>query len=116
LTHSDLKGYKVKVERALEGTYRGKKVYTSHAPTSGPAFLHMLNLMEKFGHAGLGEGRTLLNAHRTIEVMKCKSLRPSTSLAFLPGYLCSWICCPVAFMSTSGDIHEQLTQYQDQDR
>jgi gamma-glutamyltranspeptidase/glutathione hydrolase/leukotriene-C4 hydrolase len=76
MTHSDLRSYKVKVERALEGSYRGKKVYTSHAPTSGPAFLHMLNLMEKFGNASLEEGRTSLNAHRTIEVMKCESSRP----------------------------------------
>jgi len=36
LTHADLENYAVKVERALEGSYRGRKVYTSHAPTSGP--------------------------------------------------------------------------------
>ena len=35
LSHADLENYTVHVERALEGTYRGKKVYTTHAPTSG---------------------------------------------------------------------------------
>lgn len=36
ITHADLENYTVKVDRALEGSYRGRKVYTSHAPTSGP--------------------------------------------------------------------------------
>ncbi|EMD37801.1 hypothetical protein CERSUDRAFT_50406 [Gelatoporia subvermispora B] len=67
--HEDLANYKVHVNRALEGTYRGKKVYTSHAPTSGPVLLHMLNLMEHYD--GLeAEGRTLMNTHRYIEAMK----------------------------------------------
>lgn len=39
LSHTDLEGYSVKVDRALQGTYRDKKVYTSHAPTSGPGKL-----------------------------------------------------------------------------
>src|SRR5712671_4853420 len=46
MTHEDLVKYKVNVSRALEGTYRDLKVYTSHAPTSGPVLLHMLNLLE----------------------------------------------------------------------
>jgi len=36
ITRADLENYTVKVDRALEGSYRGRKVYTSHAPTSGP--------------------------------------------------------------------------------
>ena len=36
LSHSDLTNYSVKVDRALQGTYRGRKVYVTHAPTSGP--------------------------------------------------------------------------------
>ena len=36
LTHADLENYTVKVDRALEGSYLGRKVYTSDAPTSGP--------------------------------------------------------------------------------
>lgn len=68
MTHADLEGYAVKVERALLGTYRDKKVYTSKAPTSGPALLHMLNLVERFDLAR--EGRTGLNVHRVVEAQK----------------------------------------------
>ncbi|KAG9316332.1 gamma-glutamyltranspeptidase [Chiua virens] len=68
LTHADLEKYAVKVERALEGSYRDKKVYTSHAPTSGPVLLHMLNLVARFDL--IGEGRTPLNVHRIVEAMK----------------------------------------------
>ncbi|KAI0355646.1 gamma-glutamyltranspeptidase [Trametes cingulata] len=69
LTHADLEGYEVHVKRALEGTYRGRKVYTPHAPTSGPVLIHMLNLMEHY--EGLREeGRSVLNVHRLIEAMK----------------------------------------------
>ncbi|KAF9222505.1 gamma-glutamyltranspeptidase [Gyrodon lividus] len=68
LTHADLEGYTVNVERALEGTYHDKKVYTSHAPTSGPVLLHMLNLMERYDL--VGEGQTSLNMHRIVEAQK----------------------------------------------
>ncbi|KAF8135745.1 gamma-glutamyltranspeptidase [Boletus edulis] len=70
LTHADLEKYTVNVERALEGTYHDKKVYTSHAPTSGPVLLHMLNLLERFDL--IGEGRTPLNVHRIVEAMKTR--------------------------------------------
>ncbi|KAJ7178528.1 gamma-glutamyltranspeptidase [Mycena crocata] len=66
LSHVDLENYKVKVEHALQGTYRGRKVYTSHAPGSGPVLLHMLNLIEKFPMTA----RTPLNVHRVVEVLK----------------------------------------------
>ncbi|KAH0827481.1 gamma-glutamyltranspeptidase [Lanmaoa asiatica] len=72
LTHEDFENYAVKVERALEGTYHDKKVYTSHTPTSGPVLLHMLNLLERFDL--IGEGRTPLNVHRIVEAMKCESM------------------------------------------
>ncbi|KAI9442113.1 gamma-glutamyltranspeptidase [Lactarius indigo] len=68
MTHEDLANYEVKVSRALEGTYRDRKVYTSHAPTSGPVLLHMLNLMEKYDLPA--EGRTDVNVHRLIEATK----------------------------------------------
>lgn len=35
LDFDDLEKYELKIERALEGSYRGKKVYTTGAPTSG---------------------------------------------------------------------------------
>lgn len=63
---ADLERYKVKVTQALQGSYRGRKVYTTHAPTSGPVLLHMLNLIEKYGL----EKRNGVNTHRLIEAMK----------------------------------------------
>ncbi|KAJ7497284.1 gamma-glutamyltranspeptidase [Mycena latifolia] len=66
LSHADLENYTVKVEHALQGTYRGRKVYTTHAPGSGPVLLHMLNLIEKFPMTA----RTPLNVHRAVEVLK----------------------------------------------
>lgn len=41
MTHEDLANYTVHVERALEGSYRGRKVYTTHAPTSGPGTVQL---------------------------------------------------------------------------
>ena len=70
MTNADLEGYRAKVDPALAGTYRGRKVYTPHAPTSGPVLLHMLNLLERYDLAG--EGRTGLNTHRLVEGIKCK--------------------------------------------
>ncbi|KAI0087996.1 gamma-glutamyltranspeptidase [Irpex rosettiformis] len=69
MTLQDFADYKAKVEPALEGSYRGKRVYTTHAPTSGPALLHMLNLLEQFEDF-VEEGRSSLNMHRVIEIMK----------------------------------------------
>ena len=71
MTHEDLINYKVNVSEAIEGTYRDLKVYTSHAPTSGPVLLHMLNLMEKYDLPT--EGRTVVNVHRLVEAKKCES-------------------------------------------
>lgn len=71
MTHEDLVNYKVNVSKALDGTYRDLKVYTTHAPTSGPVLLHMLNLMEKYDLPA--EGRTEVNVHRLVEAMKCES-------------------------------------------
>jgi len=36
LSHEDMETYSVKAEHALEGNYKGKKIYTTHAPSSGP--------------------------------------------------------------------------------
>ncbi|KAH9839396.1 gamma-glutamyltranspeptidase [Rhodofomes roseus] len=69
MTHEDLQNYAVHVRPALQGTYRGRKVYTQHAPTSGPVLLHMLNLVEHYEDL-TEEGRTPLNNHRLIEAMK----------------------------------------------
>ncbi|KDR75924.1 hypothetical protein GALMADRAFT_68202 [Galerina marginata CBS 339.88] len=66
LSHADLENYSVKVDLALKGTYRDKKVYTTHAPTSGAVLLHMLNLMEHYDM----DVRDGLNVHRLVEAMK----------------------------------------------
>ncbi|KAF8625422.1 hypothetical protein AX15_005384 [Amanita polypyramis BW_CC] len=66
LSHSDLEGYRVKVEPALEGTYNGQRIMTTHAPSSGPVLLHMLNLLENFDFAT----RSGVNTHRMVEAMK----------------------------------------------
>ena len=70
MTQADLDGYAVHVRPALKGSYRGRTLYTTHAPTSGPVLLHMLNLVEMFD-GFVEEGRTPLNVHRLVEVMKC---------------------------------------------
>ena len=70
MTHEDLASYAVEVRPALQGTYMGRKIYTTHAPTSGPVLLHMFNLLERFDL--MGEGRTGLNVHRVVEAIKCK--------------------------------------------
>ncbi|KAJ7703213.1 gamma-glutamyltranspeptidase [Mycena rosella] len=66
LSHADLENYTVKVEHALQGTYRGRKIYTTHAPTSGPVLLHMLNLFERYPI----RKRTALDVHRAVEILK----------------------------------------------
>ena len=95
VTHEDLVNYKVKVSRALEGTYRGQKIYTTHAPTSGPVLLHMLNLMEKYDLPA--QGRAGVNVHRLIEATKCKpSLFDELSvISDLSNN--SWLCSTVRY-------------------
>lgn len=76
MTHKDLISYQPIIQTALEGTYQGNKdlpprrIYTTHAPTSGPVVLHILNLLE--GYNFTTEGPTPLNVHRTVEALKCK--------------------------------------------
>lgn len=73
MTLEDLAGYEVKVRRALEGSYRGRKIYVPHAPTSGGVLLHMFNLVEGYKEENwMEEGRTGLNVHRMLEAMKCR--------------------------------------------
>lgn len=74
LTHEDLEGYKAYVAPALEGSYFGRKIYTTSAPTSGPAILQMMNLMEHYKDLR-EEGRTPVNVHRLVEAMKCEFLK-----------------------------------------
>ena len=66
----DLANYNVIIQPALAGSYRGRTVYTTHAPTSGAVLLHILNLLERFDF--LKEGRSVLNVHRFVEALKCE--------------------------------------------
>ena len=75
MTQADLDNYSVRVQPALKGSYRGRTIYTTHAPTSGPVLLHMLNLAEMFEDF-VEEGRTPLNMHRLVEIMKCEHVWP----------------------------------------
>jgi len=77
----DWTSYNVTTEPAMAGTYRNRTVYTTHAPTSGPVVLHILNLLENYDLPG--EGRTPLNIHRLIEAMKCESALSSNLFCFL---------------------------------
>jgi gamma-glutamyltranspeptidase/glutathione hydrolase/leukotriene-C4 hydrolase len=70
LTFDDIAAYRPKVMPALEGSYLGRKVWTTQAPTSGPAVMHMLNMLERYDL--VGEGRTTRNVHRLVETMKCE--------------------------------------------
>ena len=91
----------MKVYPALEGTYRGRKVYTPRAPTSGPVLLHMLNLLERYDLEG--EGRTGLNVHRLVEVIKCAfTFLFSWMILRLIGFSCfSRLRCKVLVESSS---------------
>ncbi|KAH7879098.1 gamma-glutamyltranspeptidase [Lentinula edodes] len=65
-TVEDFKNYRPLMYRSLEGSYRGKKLYTARAPSSGPVLLHMLNLMEGYNFTR----RSGLDTHRMVEAMK----------------------------------------------
>ncbi|GJJ06187.1 hypothetical protein Clacol_000376 [Clathrus columnatus] len=66
LTEDDFASYGVLVEPALKGSFKSRTVYTSHAPTSGPVLLLMLNLLEKFDDSMDNP----LFLHRFIETLK----------------------------------------------
>jgi gamma-glutamyltranspeptidase/glutathione hydrolase/leukotriene-C4 hydrolase len=85
MTTEDLRQYRVRVDKALHGTYRGRYVYTNHPPGAGPrksvvcpcssagpktfarrVLLQMLHVLENYD---LTE-RTPLNIHRVVETLK----------------------------------------------
>ncbi|KAK0548445.1 hypothetical protein OC846_003747 [Tilletia horrida] len=85
MTLTDLAVYRVKTYPALEGTWAGKKVYTTGAPSSGPVLLSLLSMLDGFDQfvpandtsllstfggaatSGLNSG---LGVHRYIEALK----------------------------------------------
>ncbi|KZV95135.1 gamma-glutamyltranspeptidase [Exidia glandulosa HHB12029] len=68
MTLEDFANYRVHVDKAMEGSYRGKKIFTTKAPTSGAVLIHILNLLEKYNLPE--EGLTPLNLHRVVEALK----------------------------------------------
>lgn len=79
MTSDDLSSYKPIIASAVEGSYRGRKVYTTDAPSSGPVLLHILNILENFDL--VGEGRTGTNVHRLVEALKCELVFPFAEVA-----------------------------------
>lgn len=95
LTHEDLLNYTVIVSPALSSTYRGRKLYTLGAPSSGPgntlcngtsfltnhlvALFHMFNLIERYKF----DTRDGLEVHRLVEALKF-GFAARTSIGDLP--------------------------------
>ena len=73
MLEKDLADYKVIVAKALQGTYLGRKVYTTHPPASGAVLINMLNILEHYPLPK--EGLTPLNFHRMVESLKCTFFR-----------------------------------------
>ncbi len=70
LTLQDLQDYSVVVRPALQGSWLGKKVFTTHAPTSGPVLLSILNMLSLIPDFASTPEVTSLNMHRFIETLK----------------------------------------------
>lgn len=70
MTMDDMKGYKPLVKKPVVGYYQGRKVYTSPAPTSGPALISILNILERYN---MGKSKQDINVEtqRFVEAMKC---------------------------------------------
>ncbi|KAF9929837.1 hypothetical protein FBU30_001150, partial [Linnemannia zychae] len=69
LTMEDMKNYKPLIKEPIVGYYQGRKVYTSPAPTSGPALISILNILERYN---LGKFKQDINidTHHFVEAMK----------------------------------------------
>ncbi|KAK0626247.1 gamma-glutamyltranspeptidase [Immersiella caudata] len=68
MTLDDLKQYTAKVKNALSIDYRGYKLFTTDAPSSGAVMLSILNTMNQYPP---GDSKDLnLTSHRYVEAMK----------------------------------------------
>ncbi|KAG9103041.1 hypothetical protein FRC06_000368 [Ceratobasidium sp. 370] len=76
MTQEDLASYRVVQRPALEGTYRGRRIYTTHAPSSGPVLLHVLNALDRFGAGPNIHNKVAMKEesglwwHRVVEALK----------------------------------------------
>ncbi|CEI93379.1 Putative Gamma-glutamyltransferase [Rhizopus microsporus] len=68
LTMEDMRNYKPLIRPTISTSYHGKKVVTCSAPTSGPALLSVLNIIEAYNFQK--DGPTALNIHRLVEALK----------------------------------------------
>jgi len=69
LTLEDLANYQIKVRKPITGTYRGYTVVTAPPPSGGTHVLQLLNILEHFDLAALGEQSTAA-AHVWAEACK----------------------------------------------
>ncbi|KAK0747698.1 gamma-glutamyltranspeptidase [Apiosordaria backusii] len=68
MTHKDLREYTVRLKQPLSIDYRGFKLFTTNAPSSGAVTLNILKVMEQFPPEDLADKN--LTAHRLVEAMK----------------------------------------------
>ncbi|OAD00642.1 hypothetical protein MUCCIDRAFT_154030 [Mucor lusitanicus CBS 277.49] len=68
LTLEDMKNYRPLVRPTISTWYHGRKVITTSSPTSGPALLSVLNIIEPYLFNVTGP--TPLNIHRFVEALK----------------------------------------------
>ena len=69
ITMSDLANYQVKVRKPVIGTYRGYTLMSAPPPSGGVHVIQLLNIVENFDLANLGEGTTA-TTHLWSEAMK----------------------------------------------
>ena len=69
ITIEDLANYQVKVRKPVTGTYRGYTIISAPPPSSGAHLVQLLNILESFDLAKLGEGTTA-TTHLWSEAMK----------------------------------------------
>lgn len=68
LTLEDMKNYRPLIRPTISTYYHGRKVVTTSSPTSGPALLGVLNIIEPYLFNVTGPSP--LNIHRFIEAVK----------------------------------------------
>ncbi|KAG0054047.1 hypothetical protein BGZ83_012036 [Gryganskiella cystojenkinii] len=69
LTMKDMRDYKPLVKEPMVGFYQGRKVYATAAPTSGPALISILNILERY-NIGKANNDVNIDTHRLVEAMK----------------------------------------------
>ncbi|KAK0634626.1 gamma-glutamyltranspeptidase [Bombardia bombarda] len=68
MTLGDLKNYTVKVKPALTIDYRGYRLFTTQAPSSGAVLLSIFKTLEQYPEKDLADAN--LTTHRFVEAMK----------------------------------------------